>query len=92
MLQEAARKKACCICGRGHLQDLCEACILYNSYSVPIAAMPPAVGGRRRRLKSISDFLLLSNKPELDPIVVPQVKRPSKWEVRKKNFFVSDHF
>mmetsp|Transcript_28680 Transcript_28680/g.39355 ORF Transcript_28680/g.39355 Transcript_28680/m.39355 type:complete len:724 (+) Transcript_28680:94-2265(+) len=86
VLQEAARKKACCICGRGNLQDLCEACILYNSYSQPIAAMPPAVGGRRRRLRSISDFLLLSNKPDLDPIVVPQVKRPSKWEVRKKNF------
>ena len=89
ILQEAARKKSCCICSRGLNQDRCESCILYNTYETALAAMPPAIGGRRRRLRSMSDFLLQVNKPELEVKDVPKARRPTKWQMRKKYFYVS---
>ncbi len=46
--------------------------------------MPPVIGGRRRRLKSISEYLISSNKPALEPVQVVQSARPTKWEIRKK--------
>eukprot|EP01039_Chlorochromonas_danica_P008552 gene8552-9425_t len=68
----------CSIC-RG--VDKCEACILYETFHKEIRCMPPVVGGRRRRLKSISDFLINSNKPELQSMILPRAERPEKWKV-----------
>eukprot|EP01036_Dinobryon_divergens_P023212 gene23212-31534_t len=87
ILQEAAKKKSCCICSRGLNQDRCESCILYNTYETALKAMPPAIGGRRRRLRSMSDFLLQVNKPELEVKEVPKARRPTKWQMRKKYFY-----
>ena len=88
ILQEAAKKKSCCICSRGLNQDRCESCILYATYETALAAMPPAIGGRRRRLRSMSEFLLQVNKPELELKEVPKTRRPTMWQVRKKHFYV----
>ena len=49
--------------------------------------MPPVIGGRRRRLKSISEYLISSNKPELEPVHVPTMQRPSKWQLRTRALF-----
>lgn len=74
--------ESCVICkGR----DTCEACLLYENYKDDIKKMPPAIGGRRRRLKSISDFLINSNKPEPESTLIPRSVRPSVWERRKKS-------
>lgn len=71
-------QKECCVC---KFSDKCETCILYDAYGKDIANMPPAIGGRRRRLRSISDFLIKSNKPDLEAIVRPKIVRPTKWEI-----------
>lgn len=76
--------KQCAVC-RG--VDLCESCILYTTFKNEIRAMPPVVGGRRRRLNSISDYLYNSNKPELEPIVPKKAQRPAKWKIRSDAFF-----
>ncbi|RYG70388.1 hypothetical protein EON64_00275 [archaeon] len=71
-------EKACVIC-KG--MDKCEACIVYETFKKDILNMPPAVGGRRRRLKSISDFLINSNKPELQQVTLPKMVRPEKFQM-----------
>ena len=76
-------QKECLIC-KGPLK--CESCNLYVKFKQDIAKMPPAVGGRRRRLKSIDDFLMNANKPELEPIILRKKIRPTKWEMRKENW------
>jgi hypothetical protein len=73
--------KQCVIC-KG--LDKCEACLLYETYAKEIESMPPVIGGRRRRLNSISEYLISSNKPALDPVVVPASKRPTRWALRKQ--------
>jgi hypothetical protein len=77
-------QKECCIC-KG--LDKCESCILYETFSREIARMPPVIGGRRRRLKSISDFLISQNKPELQPVIVPKSVRPTKFQLRMESWF-----
>eukprot|EP01038_Epipyxis_sp_PR26KG_P010397 gene10397-13965_t len=64
----------------------CESCILYETYSNDINKMPPVIGGRRRRLNSISEFLTNSNKPELEPIIIQKSIRPTKWDLIKKKY------
>ncbi len=65
--------------------DKCESCLLYETYDKEINNMPPVIGGRRRRLNSISEYLISSNKPALEPVVVVASERPSKWDIRKKS-------
>merc|ERR1711968_133504 len=48
--------------------------------------MPLGIGGRRRRLKSIDDFLVEQVKPELIVKVIPKKVRPTKWEMRKERW------
>ena len=85
--------KDCVIC-KG--VDKCESCVLYQTYAKDIESMPPVIGGRRRRLKSISDFLINSNKPQVEQVTVVQSARPTKWELRKQalieNFSFLNYF
>jgi len=76
--------KECDICKR---LDKCEACVFYDTFQQDIQRMPPAVGARRRRLNSISEYLITQNKPDLLPIVVPKSDRPSKFEKRMAEWF-----
>jgi alpha-tubulin suppressor-like RCC1 family protein/Ca2+-binding EF-hand superfamily protein len=72
--------KTCDIC-RGDVK--CEACALYEVYKDEIAKIPPGIGGRRRRLKSIDEFLININKPDLELREIPRKVRPTKADVRK---------
>lgn len=74
--------KECAIC-KG--LDKCESCLLFSAYKNEIASMPPNLGGRRHKLKEISDYLINTNKPALEPIPVQRSIRPTKWELRKKD-------
>lgn len=76
-------QKDCAIC-RG--VDKCESCIAYETFEKEIANMPPVVGGRRRRLNSITDYLINDNKPPVEPVIVPRANRPTKWQIRKDAF------
>ena len=76
--------KECCIC-KG--LDKCESCIFYETFEKDIKRMQPVIGGRRRRLKSISEFLINENKPELQPVIVPKSSRPTKWQLRMQSWF-----
>jgi alpha-tubulin suppressor-like RCC1 family protein len=76
--------KDCCIC-KG--LDKCEACIFYETFTKDIGRMPPVIGGRRRRLKSISEYLVNQNKPELQPTIVPKSERPTKFQLRMQSWF-----
>ena len=77
-----------CVVCRG--DDPCELCVLYNLYGKEIDTIPLGIGGRRRRLKSIDEFLIESVKPELIVSVVPKKVRPTKWEIKQKKW--SDRF
>lgn len=72
--------KDCAIC---HGAPMCESCQLFETYSDEIAKIPPGIGGRRRRLRSIDDFLININKPDLEYTVRPKKVRPTKAETRK---------
>mmetsp|Transcript_12218 Transcript_12218/g.18487 ORF Transcript_12218/g.18487 Transcript_12218/m.18487 type:complete len:1399 (+) Transcript_12218:55-4251(+) len=76
----------CHIC-RG--QTPCEICLLNKMYKEEIENMPAGIGGRRRRLDSIEDYLINANKPELVLPVIHRVQRPSKWEDFKAKWFPS---
>jgi alpha-tubulin suppressor-like RCC1 family protein/Ca2+-binding EF-hand superfamily protein len=76
----------CLIC-RG--QTLCEICLLKKMYLNEIETMPPGIGGRRRRLDSIDDYLVNSHKPKLVLPTVHRVHRPSKWEAWKEKWLPS---
>jgi len=80
---EVLLESKCSIC-RG--SDPCELCELYNQYKDDIAKMPMGIGGRRRRLKSIENFLVEQVKPDLVMKVVPVKIRPTKWEMRKEKW------
>lgn len=72
--------------------DICEICRLYKLYKDEIKQMPPAIGGRRRRLKSIDDYLINVSKPPIIEAPIRKKIRPSKWELRKqaiKEFFLN---
>jgi len=71
--------KDCVIC-KGQVK--CEICSLHEEFKADIALMPRGVGGRRRRLRSISAFLSNENKLPLVEKVVPRKERPTKWDVR----------
>ena len=73
--------KSCDIC-KGNIK--CEACKLYEVYADEIAKIPPGIGGRRRRLKSIDEFLINLNKPDLEVHEVPRKVRPTKLQLRNK--------
>ena len=73
----------CIVCSGG---IRCETCTLLQEYADEIGKMPPAIGGRRRRLKSIDTFLIEANKPELIVPVVVKLNRPSRWEVKKQRW------
>lgn len=78
--------KMCSICkGQGH--DKCESCIFYETFTKEIQRMPPAIGGRRRRVKSITDYLVELNKPELQHVEVIKSSRPSKFQLRMEALF-----
>lgn len=79
--------KDCAIC---HGSPKCESCLLFDTYADEIAKIPPGIGGRRRRLRSIDDFLININKPELEFSTFRKKVRPSKTEMRNrrwKDFF-----
>jgi hypothetical protein len=76
-------QKDCLVCAAG---VRCETCTLYEIYDDEIKKMPPAVGGRRRRLNSIDTYLIEANKPALEIKVVPKKVRPTKWELRKEKY------
>lgn len=67
--------------------DKCESCLIYETFRNEILQMPPVIGGRRRRLKSITEYLISSNKPPLEPIIIPRSLRPSKWDLKKEAWF-----
>lgn len=79
----------CAICkGR----EKCEVCNMYEVYKDELVNMMPAVGGRRRRLKSIDGFLVNLSKPGLELTDYVRKKRPTKWQLRwqaVKRFFSS---
>jgi hypothetical protein len=62
-------EKTCIIC-KG--LELCEVCFLKQQYGDEINRMPLGIGGRRRRLKEIEEYLINSVKPDLKPIIVPK--------------------
>ena len=76
-------QKDCLVCAAG---VRCETCTLFEVYDDEIKLMPPAVGGRRRRLNSIDKYLIEANKPPLEIKVVPKKIRPTKWEIRKEKY------
>jgi alpha-tubulin suppressor-like RCC1 family protein/Ca2+-binding EF-hand superfamily protein len=73
----------CSVCTENFI---CETCTLYKLYNREIKLMPPAIGGRRRRLNSMDKYLVNENKPELIEYEVPVLDRPTKWDKRKKGF------
>jgi len=83
-------KDECLVCEGG--SSMCETCLLLSTYKDELTLMPPAVGGRRRRLKSMDLFLTEGIK---DPLILPPVPvkiRPTKWDMRKeamRNWFKS---
>ena len=66
--------------------DKCEICTVMDMYLDEINAMAPGVGGRRRRLNSIEEYLLNHSKPALELETMPKKERPTKWEVRKSKY------
>mmetsp|Transcript_11175 Transcript_11175/g.18304 ORF Transcript_11175/g.18304 Transcript_11175/m.18304 type:complete len:1490 (-) Transcript_11175:3642-8111(-) len=76
--------KDCPICKR---LDKCECCCFYDTFERDVKRMPPVIGGRRRRLNSIGEFLINENKPPLQPIVVPKSDRPSKLQMKFNEWF-----
>lgn len=85
-------KKECSIC-KG--QAKCETCALMDDYRDELTLMPPGIGGRRRRLNSISLFLANESKPMLNVPVVKKIERPTRWSVRlaswKRLLGISSH-
>jgi hypothetical protein len=79
--------KTCFIC-KGDVK--CESCQLYDNYGEEIDKIAPGIGGRRRRLKSIDEFLININKPELEIFIQPRHDRPTKAE--KRNHRIRDFF
>jgi len=75
--------KTCSICSGF---DKCEICTINDVYKEEISNLPPGVGGRRRRLKSIEEFLLNHSKPPLVMETLPVKVRPSKWDQRKEKY------
>lgn len=73
----------CSIC---HGSPKCEACLLYETYKEEIAKIPPGIGGRRRRLASIDDYLINISKPDLERAVVNKKVRPTKADHRRERF------
>lgn len=83
-------KDDCLVCEGG--SSMCETCLLLDTYKEELTLMPPAVGGRRRRLKSIDGFLTDGIKDPLVLPVIPRKERPTKWDMRKeamRNWFKS---
>jgi hypothetical protein len=80
---EMLLNKKCIIC-RGSIQ--CEACALNQEYAFDISRMPPGLGGRRRRLDELHDFLVNDAKPELIMPYVPRAERPTKWQAFKETW------
>jgi alpha-tubulin suppressor-like RCC1 family protein len=74
--------KNCAVC-RG--VSKCESCLLFDAFKSEIASIPPLIGGRRHSLNQIRDFLINSNKPQLDPVALVRCVRPTKWDLRKKD-------
>lgn len=70
----------CLLCQTSNEQ--CETCQLYKLYGNEIDNMPPVIGARRRRLKSIDDFLINSSKPDLEVKVKQRSVRPTKGDLR----------
>lgn len=79
--------KTCFIC-KGDIK--CESCQLYDTYGEEIDRIPPGIGGRRRRLNSIDEFLININKPELEIYIQPKHNRPTK--AQKRNHRIRDFF
>jgi hypothetical protein len=75
--------KECRIC-KGTTK--CETCTLHSACSSELTKMPPAIGGRRRRLKSMSEYLLNSEKPPLIVPDVPKSQRPTQWDIRRERW------
>lgn len=75
--------KDCAIC---HGAPKCESCLLFDTYKDEIAKIPPGIGGRRRRLRSIDDFLININKPELEYATFKKKIRPTKAEMRRQRW------
>lgn len=73
----------CAIC---HGAPKCEACLLFDTYADEIARIPPGIGGRRRRLRSIDDFLININKPDLEFNVMTKKVRLTKAQIRRHRF------
>ena len=63
-----------------------------HSYQPIIDKMPPAIGGRRRRLRSIGEFLTTQHKPDLEPVYVRTSQRPSKFGMQMKKIFGESAF
>jgi alpha-tubulin suppressor-like RCC1 family protein/Ca2+-binding EF-hand superfamily protein len=80
---EEVLQEKCKMC-RGFVE--CETCGLMREYGREIANMPLGIGGKRRRLKSIDNFLINESKPALVLPYVPRLTRPSKWDVFKDNW------
>jgi len=76
--------KKCPIC-KG--QDKCESCIFYETFSNEILNMPPTINIRRRRVNSISQYLIEINKPPLKPIKVVESIRPNKLKLKLEYYF-----
>jgi hypothetical protein len=76
--------KKCPIC-KG--QDKCESCIFYETFSNEILNMPPTINVRRRRVNSISQYLIEINKPPLKPMKVVESIRPNKLKLKLEYYF-----
>lgn len=50
----------------------CKICEMREQFKDELEKMPPGVGGRLRRLKSIETFLLSSNMPDMIEEEVPR--------------------
>ena len=75
--------KACAICSG---LDKCEICHVRDNYLEELENMQPGIGGRRRRLKSIEEYLLNHSKPPLVLERRNKKERPSKWDERRATY------
>ena len=75
--------KACAICSG---LDKCEICHVRDNYHEELENMQPGIGGRRRRLKSMEEYLLNHSKPPLVLERRSKKDRPSKWDERKATY------
>jgi len=80
---ENVRNSRECLLCRGH--EICEICQLYEVYGDKIAKMPKGVDGRRRRLNSISEYLVNGTKPEIEVIPISKKERPPKKTLSLSN-------